>query len=217
MKNRPSWNFSFIADSVSNFTYLVTCDIRRKRKMVCFYTEYSFIMYIIIQDREVETNPSLISPIIVFLNIVESDETWKTQIRVRTVPAKSRDKWNVGIHPRLYTILYKRVNYSLPSFIRLLSFYKESKHYPKWLENYILSELNLIKMDMYLAWGRDKCSHSLVRKPVGKRPLRRNRIRWEDTIKMYLKDMFSFPRTNLREVTQLLRYNTHIYTYINWK
>ena len=37
--------------------------------------------------------------------------------------------------------------------------------------------------------GEDWCIQTLVRKPDGKRPLGRPRNRWEDNIKMHLKEV----------------------------
>jgi hypothetical protein len=42
---------------------------------------------------------------------------------------------------------------------------------------------------MWHAWGRGEVFRVLVGRPEGKRPLGRPRRRWEDNIKMYLREI----------------------------
>jgi hypothetical protein len=43
-------------------------------------------------------------------------------------------------------------------------------------------------MDMWHAWGGERCLQSLVGRSEGKRKLRRPRRRWEDNIKLDLRE-----------------------------
>jgi hypothetical protein len=54
---------------------------------------------------------------------------------------------------------------------------------------------------MWHAWGRERCLQVLVWRPEGKKPLGRPRRRWEDNIKLDVRDI-RIDGTNLIQLAQ---------------
>jgi hypothetical protein len=64
-------------------------------------------------------------------------------------------------------------------------------------------------------WGGERCLQGLVGRPEGKRPLRRRRRRWEDNIKMDLREIGIDGANWIRLAQDRVKWRAFVNTVVN--